>query len=145
MRDSSANDSPLTLDSEQFDDYFGARVKEAREARNMSQRLLVELLNSKAGLNWHQTTLAKTEQGARPVRYFEAMAIAQALFTTPDELLLGTDYRRAQDLLRATDIQRDEMRHLEHYVLQRRHQIDKVVEAQSQIEFDLRQAPEPDQ
>lgn len=75
------------LDSpDQFDQEFGAKLRTVREARGLSQRFLVSELNDVYRVRWHQTTLAKTESGERPVRFAEAVALAGALGVSLDEL-----------------------------------------------------------
>jgi len=57
---------------------FGSKTREMRQARNWSQEDLASRL-SEVGVEMHQTTVAKLERGARPLRVSEAVAIATAM------------------------------------------------------------------
>lgn len=61
--------------------FFGARVRELREAKGMSQADLAEAMTQR-GVRWHQTTVAKSEKGQRPIRLDEAALLAELLFTS---------------------------------------------------------------
>lgn len=69
-----------------FETAVGGKVRKYREARGMSQRHVVEVLNADHNLGWHQTTLAKTESGERPLRLSEAIVLAD-VFGVPVESL----------------------------------------------------------
>ena len=60
---------------------FGQKVRQWRKARDWSQEYLAEQLNLH-GFDVHQTTVAKIERGARPLRVSEAVALA-AVFGMP--------------------------------------------------------------
>ncbi|MFZ3395580.1 helix-turn-helix transcriptional regulator [Rhodococcus sp. 7Tela_A2] len=60
---------------------FGQKVRQWRKARDWSQEYLAEQLNLH-GFDIHQTTVAKIERGARPLRVSEAVALA-AVFGMP--------------------------------------------------------------
>jgi transcriptional regulator with XRE-family HTH domain len=61
------------------DEAIGQRVRERREQLRLSQAHIAMKMNLK-GHQWHQTTVAKTETGERPLRLTEALALAEALF-----------------------------------------------------------------
>lgn len=54
---------------------FVQRMTEKRKARDWSQNEMAKQL-AMAGLNWKQPTVARVEDGSRPLRFGEAMAIA---------------------------------------------------------------------
>lgn len=60
---------------------FGIKVRDWRKARGWSQDDLASELND-LGFEMHQTTVAKIERGARPLRVSEAVAIAH-IFGVP--------------------------------------------------------------
>lgn len=57
---------------------FGERVKQWRVKRSWSQYELAEKLRE-IGLDMHQTTVAKMERGARPLRVSEAVGVAAVM------------------------------------------------------------------
>ena len=69
---------------------FAARLKALRQARGMTQAELAALV-ADYGLNWHQTTVAKTERADRPLRLNEVQALADALRLPVLELLRGEE------------------------------------------------------
>ena len=70
------------------EDRFGTRVKKRREALGMSQAHVANVLNMLYGFKWHQTTVAKTENGTvRPLSLNEAAAVAAVLDQPLTELL----------------------------------------------------------
>ncbi len=54
---------------------FGQHVRWLRHTRHWSQADLAQQMSA-LGHGWHQTTVAKTESGARPLRLNEADALA---------------------------------------------------------------------
>jgi transcriptional regulator with XRE-family HTH domain len=70
---------------------FGRRVRAERERRRISQQQLVVRLAEAHHLRWHQTTVAKVENGDRPVRLSEALAIAGVLDVSLADLLDDPD------------------------------------------------------
>ncbi|MGH3381341.1 MAG: helix-turn-helix domain-containing protein [Actinoallomurus sp.] len=70
----------------QPEEIFGRRLKKRREELGLSQRDLAERMQGQ-GLDWHQTTVARTESTRRPVRLNEAMALAGILRVPLEELL----------------------------------------------------------
>jgi transcriptional regulator with XRE-family HTH domain len=66
---------------------FGAKVREAREAQGKSQKHVALEISALYGMNWHQTTVAKTEAAERPIRLNEAAALAQVLGRPLTDLL----------------------------------------------------------
>jgi transcriptional regulator with XRE-family HTH domain len=69
------------------DQRFGQRMHEERQARGISQQQLVTSLATLHDVRWHQSTVTKAEAGTRPVRLFEALAIAATLGVSLDDLL----------------------------------------------------------
>jgi transcriptional regulator with XRE-family HTH domain len=57
---------------------FGARVRSLRKTRGWSQERLAEQMQL-LGFGWLQSTVAKTENGQRPLRLNEAAALAEVL------------------------------------------------------------------
>jgi transcriptional regulator with XRE-family HTH domain len=76
-----------------FDKAFGIRLRQARERAGLSQEHLSVNLLVMHDVNWHQTTVGKTEAGERPVRLNEAVALADLLGVPLHELA----YDRADD------------------------------------------------
>ncbi|RAY13610.1 hypothetical protein DPM19_18195 [Actinomadura craniellae] len=60
-----------------------------RTARGLSQEDVAQMMTA-AGFSWRQTTVAKTEAGARPVRLNEAVALAYFFGLTVDDMLGNT-------------------------------------------------------
>lgn len=58
---------------------FGARVREVRKARGLTQPMLALRLAMFTGRTYHQATIAKLESGSRPTSVDELCALAQAL------------------------------------------------------------------
>ncbi len=73
------------------DGRFGQRVRAERERRRISQQQMVIALAEAHELRWHQTTATRVENGERPVRLFEALAIANVLDVSLDDLLDDPD------------------------------------------------------
>lgn len=67
---------------------FGEKVRQWRQARSWSQEDLAEKLRQH-GFDMHQTTVAKLERGARPLRVAEAAAIAVIFGVPPLAVFLG--------------------------------------------------------
>lgn len=94
------------------------RLRRLRVERGWSQAMLAERLAAQ-GLDWHQTTVAKTESAERAIRYNEIVVLAEAL-GVPTEELLGLNAAvetlptldlkvRLQTLLRQEAIINDEL------------------------------------
>ena len=79
-----------------FDAAFGARMRRARQRAGVSQGDLVANLLLMHEVHWHQTTVARTEAGERPVRLSEAVAVADLLNVPLGELA----YEPADDTTR---------------------------------------------
>ena len=78
-----------------LDKLFGQNVRKEREYLGLSQQTLAEHLDAFYGLTWHQTTVGKTETGARPAKLHEAVAIADALGRSVSDLLSeSADFNR---------------------------------------------------
>ncbi len=87
------DDQDLRLDvagaqgpTETIERLVGRRLREQRLSRDLSQTQLVSRLRER-GLDWHQTTVAKTELGLRPLRLNEVASLAAALEVSLDQLL----------------------------------------------------------
>lgn len=57
---------------------FAQNVRAARESAGISQVALAERMQE-YGYPWHQQTVARTENGSRPIRLGEAFALTRAL------------------------------------------------------------------
>jgi len=66
---------------EYWEKAFGEKVRQWRRARDWSQDFLAEQM-SDLGFEMHQTTVAKIERGARPLRVSEAVALS-TIFDVP--------------------------------------------------------------
>jgi transcriptional regulator with XRE-family HTH domain len=86
---------------------FGARVRQAREDRGWSQEALARhLRDTAAGVDLHQSAIARLERGERAIRFNEAAALAKVLnidlrpFAGIDvePLLTEEDYERVKAL-----------------------------------------------
>jgi transcriptional regulator with XRE-family HTH domain len=78
----------------------GRCVLALRRALGLSQAALAERVNLLSGLTWHQTTVAKIENGERDVSVTDALALADAFALTTwneqpsiDRLLYGVPQR----------------------------------------------------
>ncbi|MET7705454.1 helix-turn-helix transcriptional regulator [Micromonospora sp. NPDC005413] len=87
---------------------FGGQVREARELRGWSQEALARHLRESAGLELHQTAIARLERGERAIRLNEVAALAQVLGLRLDQYaggkppLTAEEYEQAQVLLEET-------------------------------------------
>lgn len=88
-----ANDNQPERASVAFDKTFGTRLRQARERAGISQEHLAVNLLVMHDVNWHQTTVGKTEAGERPIRLNEAVAVADLLGVPLHELV----YDRGDD------------------------------------------------
>lgn len=70
---------------------LGDRVRELRLARGLSQEALAQLMSA-AGHSWHQTTAAKTEASARPIRVNEVVDLAHIFRVDPSDLLSSSHF-----------------------------------------------------
>ncbi|MDW5612088.1 helix-turn-helix transcriptional regulator [Mycolicibacterium sp. D5.8-2] len=85
------------------DSVVGKRIESLRARAGLSQEELSKRLRD-AGLNWSQGTLSRVETGSRPMRFVEALVVANALGVEVAELTpfgggLTYIYRRQLDLL----------------------------------------------
>lgn len=67
---------------------IGANVRRYRTARGLSQADLATALSSR-GEQVHQQTIQKIEKGSRPLKFAEALRIAEALDISAAELTFG--------------------------------------------------------
>ena len=68
----------------------GAKVERVRKAKNMKQKELVTILQSK-GMDISDTSMSRLEGQIRLVQDFEIPILAEALGVTVEWLLLGED------------------------------------------------------
>ncbi|AQA02109.1 hypothetical protein BVC93_06340 [Mycobacterium sp. MS1601] len=84
---------------ESWERRFGEHLRGWRQDRNWSQEDVAERLR-RQGFEMHQTTVAKIERGARPLRVAEAAALAE-VFEMPIITVLGveaaTDFAASPD------------------------------------------------
>jgi transcriptional regulator with XRE-family HTH domain len=64
---------------EGVDQGFAEQLKAARARCRMSQGRVADRMRKDFGFPWHQTTVAKTESGIRPILFREAVALAKLL------------------------------------------------------------------
>lgn len=62
-----------------LDDAIGARIRFARNTQGISQDELARRVTEITGETFRQQTILRTEQGDRPLRWWEAFSIARAL------------------------------------------------------------------
>ena len=62
-----------------MDRLIGGNVQQFRNAKKMSQAQLADAMTAKTGQPVAQQTILKIEKGTRPLRYSEAVAVAEAL------------------------------------------------------------------
>lgn len=72
-------------DDEEFDTRLGARIQHLRESLGLTQARLADAMTAR-GHSWHQQTVVKTEKGSRPLRFAEALGLADILRTDVGEL-----------------------------------------------------------
>lgn len=90
---------------ESWERRFGEVVRSWRQDRNWSQEDVAERLRHQ-GFEMHQTTVAKIERGARPLRVAEATALAQ-VFEMP--IMAVFELSLPQDHPAELDVQRREL------------------------------------
>lgn len=109
-----------------MDGRFGERLRAERQARDMSQSHVLLVLEASHGIKWHQSTMTKVEAGTRPVRLFEALALASVLHVDLADLL---DDPQSQHSADRRDLHRkgrlDELAYLS---VQVRHRYASIVE-----------------
>ncbi|MCA1007414.1 helix-turn-helix domain-containing protein [Rhodococcus hoagii] len=71
-----------------MDEEVGQRLADLRKRRGFRQEDFVRALKAR-GLDWAQGTLSRTESGKRPLRFSEAVPIADALGVGPADLWPG--------------------------------------------------------
>lgn len=69
-------------------DFLSAKIREARQARHMSQEALADAMKGR-GFPWYQVTVARTEASRRPLRVDELAAVASVLGIPVADLLPG--------------------------------------------------------
>ncbi len=62
-----------------MDRLIGGNVQQFRNAKKMSQAQLADAMTARTGQQVAQQTILKIEKGTRPLRYSEAVAVAEAL------------------------------------------------------------------
>jgi transcriptional regulator with XRE-family HTH domain len=86
---------------------LGQRVRAFREARGWTQEELARKMKD-LGFTWYQSTAAKTENSARPIRVNEAAALAD-LFEVRIDDLVREDSNPLAGRMRALVLRRSEM------------------------------------
>lgn len=76
----------------------GPEIKRLREEQAWSQRHLAERVSVFLDSPWRQTTVAKVESSARPLRWSEALALSIVFKRPPDELLGAESYDEVVEL-----------------------------------------------
>lgn len=70
----------------------GARVRALREAKGWSQQEIADRMKRR-GFDWMQSTVAKTEAAARPIRINEAFALARVFDESINALIYEESVR----------------------------------------------------
>lgn len=96
------------MDVQRIDDEFGAAVRAQRNASEMSQDDLASAVG-KLGYSLSQATIGKIERGDRKVTVGEAAAIAKALGTSAELLVLGPSFVSREILAKRLRILRSEL------------------------------------
>lgn len=86
-------DSTVT-DDVAFDALLGTGIQQIRESMGLTQTRLAEAMSAR-GNAWHQQTVVKTEKGLRPLRFVEALALADILHVDVTAL----DGRKREDVV----------------------------------------------
>lgn len=86
--------------SHPWEERFRAQMEDLRSARQITQTALAEQVRER-GFPFHQQTIAKIENGTRPVRLDEAYVIADVLGSSVPQMVLPL--KQARDLQRLTD------------------------------------------
>jgi transcriptional regulator with XRE-family HTH domain len=109
-----------------LDREFGERMRRQRERQGAPQQHVALTLEAMYGIRWHQTTVGKVESGERGIRLTEAVAVAQTLGVSLDELVYGDA---------DTERKRERLERAASELLGVRHQIDKRL---GRLRFELR-------
>lgn len=86
------------------DNEIGQTVRALRERMNLSQSAFAEVIRAR-GLQWHQPTVSRIEDGERPLRLSEAVVLAESIgYLLPNGLGVRAGVKASiehlQDLLR---------------------------------------------
>jgi transcriptional regulator with XRE-family HTH domain len=100
-----------------FNSRVGANVRWFRKAAGVSQSELAQRL-AERGFPFSQTTVVKTEQGVRPLKFEEAVAISEILAINPADSL--TEIHSVAQEVRAALLQ---LRNVEESIAARRREI----------------------
>jgi transcriptional regulator with XRE-family HTH domain len=84
--------------TETADERLGRNVRLLRERAAVSQRQLAEAM-AERGHSWHQQTVGRVEDGARPVRFAEAEDLAAILGAPLDRLTWASGESRVVEYL----------------------------------------------
>ncbi len=84
------------------EEHLGRQLRRLRAARGLSQAAVANSM-TELGHGWHQTTVAKIENGARPVRLNEAADLASMFLVSLDELCSANDEETRLQKLRARE------------------------------------------
>ncbi|MEU8371464.1 helix-turn-helix domain-containing protein [Micromonospora tulbaghiae] len=92
-------------DTSSAEQQFGTQVREAREVRGWSQEALARHLRDAAGIDLHQTAIARLERGERTIRFNEVVALSKVLgielsvYSSEIPQLTPDEYAEAQQIL----------------------------------------------
>ncbi|MDH6460893.1 transcriptional regulator with XRE-family HTH domain [Micromonospora sp. A200] len=101
-------------DTSSAEQRFGAQVREAREVRGWSQEALARHLRESAGIELHQTAVARLERGERTIRFNEVAALAKLLgldlqaYSAELPTLTDDEYEHAKESLERTRAQEEQ-------------------------------------
>lgn len=96
-------------------DEFVQRARSRREAMKLSQAELARRMTDRLPETWYQVTVARTENGSRPLRLDEAAAMAEVLglaqpFSADTSAIEAVIAERIAEINEQTDQQLAEMR-----------------------------------
>lgn len=124
----------------------GENVRRLRKERGWSQEDLASRMTAK-GLNWRQTTVAKTESATRPLRVDEFMALSKVFDVGPAWFFsvtmsdsLSAAMERVTSLHQEADQQRSVVTRLEHQRAAITHELAEAVERLESLTAEAQQA-----
>ena len=112
----------MRVEHDEVQKKVGARIREARERRGLSQAAVSQQLAA-LGVTLHQTAVTRVESGRRPLSVVELLALADVLGVETDDLLHDQGERSAAMLRwdvvaarrRAFDAQQEALRAVSRY------------------------------
>lgn len=125
----------MHTDSSSAEKHFGGQVREARELRGWSQEALARHLRESAGIELHQTAVARLERGERAIRFNEVTALAKLLgldlqvYSATLPTLTDSEYEWAREKLeRLRAAEEQATRDFERVVMEQDSILAKVIE-----------------